>query len=177
LLILLLLVLLTSGCKDTASPKVIKIGLIAPFEGPSRPLGYDVLYAVKLRVKQWNEDEVSCHLDKRWDGLFVLNDINEGVDHLFETEVKKAFLRGLAMKWFKNYKDEETNTITWRFEFQLEGEKYKQDLVLQNGKPAGATFYHLYEALFHPSSQPSPAFFFWSALSMDTDPSSQAGDG
>jgi len=56
LLILLLLVLLASGCKDTASPKVIKIGLIAPFEGPSRPLGYDVLYAVKLRVKQWNED-------------------------------------------------------------------------------------------------------------------------
>lgn len=55
MLTLLLLVLLASSCKDTASPKVIKIGLIAPFEGPSRPLGYDVLYAVKLRVRQWNE--------------------------------------------------------------------------------------------------------------------------
>ena len=53
--LLLLLALLTSSCKGAASPKVVKIGLIAPFEGPSRPLGYDVLNAVKLRLKQWNE--------------------------------------------------------------------------------------------------------------------------
>jgi branched-chain amino acid transport system substrate-binding protein len=34
---------------------VIKIGLVAPFEGRYRALGYEVLYAVKLAVRQRNE--------------------------------------------------------------------------------------------------------------------------
>jgi len=33
---------------------VVKIGLIAPFEGLGRPLGYEVLYAVKLAVQECN---------------------------------------------------------------------------------------------------------------------------
>jgi branched-chain amino acid transport system substrate-binding protein len=34
---------------------VVKIGLVAPFEGLYRHLGYDVLYAVKLAVRECNE--------------------------------------------------------------------------------------------------------------------------
>jgi len=37
------------------APEVVKLGLIAPFEGPSRPLGYAVLQAVRLRLQRWNE--------------------------------------------------------------------------------------------------------------------------
>ena len=52
---IILLALALAGCKDVGSPEVVKIGLIAPFEGPSRPLGYDTLNGVKLRIDQWNE--------------------------------------------------------------------------------------------------------------------------
>lgn len=44
------------GCIDRYPPRVVKIGLIAPFEGPSRPYGYAVLHAVKLRLQAWNAD-------------------------------------------------------------------------------------------------------------------------
>ncbi len=54
---MLLLGLLLAGCKNVQSPEVVKIGLIAPFEGPSRPLGYDTLNAVKLRIDQWNDSD------------------------------------------------------------------------------------------------------------------------
>ena len=37
------------------APEVVKVGLIAPFEGPSRPLGYAVLQAVRLRLQRWNQ--------------------------------------------------------------------------------------------------------------------------
>lgn len=43
------------GCADLHPPRVVKIGLIAPFEGPSRPYGYAILAAVKLRLQAWNE--------------------------------------------------------------------------------------------------------------------------
>lgn len=43
------------GCADLRPPRVVKIGLIAPFEGPSRPYGYAILDAVKLRLRAWNE--------------------------------------------------------------------------------------------------------------------------
>lgn len=35
---------------------LVKIGLLAPFEGLHRPLGYDVLYAVKLAIRERNAD-------------------------------------------------------------------------------------------------------------------------
>lgn len=47
--------LAVGACTGRGAPRVVKIGLIAPFEGPSRPLGYGVLHAVRLRVQQWNE--------------------------------------------------------------------------------------------------------------------------
>ncbi len=41
------------GC--TVTKPIIKIGLVAPFEGLYRDVGYDVLYAVKLALREWNE--------------------------------------------------------------------------------------------------------------------------
>ncbi len=61
--------MMLAGCKDVRSPEVVKIGLIAPFEGPSRPLGYDVLNAVKLRINQWNESDATPKIE-----LVALND-------------------------------------------------------------------------------------------------------
>jgi branched-chain amino acid transport system substrate-binding protein len=52
----LLSVLLLSGCAlPRSTAPVLKIGLIAPFEGLGRPLGYEVLHGVKLAVWEWNE--------------------------------------------------------------------------------------------------------------------------
>ena len=48
-------VLLLGGCALPHSTQpVVKIGLIAPFEGLGRPVGYEVLYAVKLAVRERN---------------------------------------------------------------------------------------------------------------------------
>jgi branched-chain amino acid transport system substrate-binding protein len=38
---------------DSTAP-IVRIGLVAPFEGPDRPLGYQVLYAVKLAIRERN---------------------------------------------------------------------------------------------------------------------------
>jgi branched-chain amino acid transport system substrate-binding protein len=58
LTLLLLLAPLLTGC-DVRLPgstdPLIKIGLVAPFEGQFRIRGYEVLYAVRLAVRQWNE--------------------------------------------------------------------------------------------------------------------------
>lgn len=43
---------MAAGC---GAPRVVKIGLVAPFEGPSRPFGYSALYAVRLRLQEWNQ--------------------------------------------------------------------------------------------------------------------------
>ncbi|MFQ6001389.1 MAG: branched-chain amino acid ABC transporter substrate-binding protein [Anaerolineae bacterium] len=40
------------GC--TVTKPVVKIGLVAPFEGVYRDVGYDALYAVKLALREWN---------------------------------------------------------------------------------------------------------------------------
>jgi ABC-type branched-subunit amino acid transport system substrate-binding protein len=49
----LFLLLLLTGCAS-ASP-VVKIGLVAPFEGENRAVGYDVIYAARLAVREINE--------------------------------------------------------------------------------------------------------------------------
>jgi len=41
------------GC--TVTKPIIKIGLVAPFEGLYRDGGHDALYAVKLALREWNE--------------------------------------------------------------------------------------------------------------------------
>ena len=67
-MILLVAVLLT-GCRAGDVPPVFKIALIAPFEGPSRPLGYNVLAAAHLRIQAWNESGETPRLE-----LVALND-------------------------------------------------------------------------------------------------------
>jgi branched-chain amino acid transport system substrate-binding protein len=49
--------LVLSACTGTGldgAPPTIKIGLVAPFEGLHRPLGYEALFAVKLALQEWN---------------------------------------------------------------------------------------------------------------------------
>lgn len=48
----ILLVSFTSGCRVV--PPVVKIGLVAPFEGRNRAVGYDVIYAARLAVHEIN---------------------------------------------------------------------------------------------------------------------------
>jgi len=61
--------LLLSTCGG--APPTLKIGLIAPFEGTDRALGYEALFAVKLAVQQYNE----THQPKI--ELVALNDFND----------------------------------------------------------------------------------------------------
>ena len=49
------LLLAVGGCTIPGSIKpIVKVGLVAPFEGLYRPLGYEVLYAVKLAIRERN---------------------------------------------------------------------------------------------------------------------------
>jgi len=50
---LLVVALLVPACVPVARP-VIKIGLVAPFEGRYRDVGYEVIYAVRLAVREAN---------------------------------------------------------------------------------------------------------------------------
>ena len=50
---LVVALLLMPGCVPVTQP-VIKIGLVAPFEGRYRDVGYEVIYAVRLAVREAN---------------------------------------------------------------------------------------------------------------------------
>lgn len=52
-LISIFFLLFLTGCASV-SP-VVKIGLVAPFEGEYRAVGYDVIYAARLAVREINE--------------------------------------------------------------------------------------------------------------------------
>jgi branched-chain amino acid transport system substrate-binding protein len=54
LLAVMFLLLACPGVGIGGAPATIKIGLVAPFEGLHRPLGYEVLFAVKLAVQERN---------------------------------------------------------------------------------------------------------------------------
>lgn len=49
---LLLVLLLLSACRP--DPPLVKIGLVAPFEGRHRDVGYDAIYAARLAVRELN---------------------------------------------------------------------------------------------------------------------------
>jgi ABC-type branched-subunit amino acid transport system substrate-binding protein len=51
--LLLILILWLTSCVPVARP-MIKIGLVAPFEGRYRDVGYEVIYAVRLAVREAN---------------------------------------------------------------------------------------------------------------------------
>jgi ABC-type branched-subunit amino acid transport system substrate-binding protein len=67
--------LLASCC--TGLPPTVKIGLSAPFEGRDRDLGYEVLHAVRLAVRQRNE---AGGAGGALVELVALNDFNEGAE-------------------------------------------------------------------------------------------------
>ncbi len=52
LLLLILCVVLLAACASTQP--VIKIGLVAPFEGRYRPVGYEAIYAARLAIREIN---------------------------------------------------------------------------------------------------------------------------
>lgn len=49
----ILLAILLAGCQDVTP--VAKIGLVAPFEGRQRDVGYDAVYAARLAVREIND--------------------------------------------------------------------------------------------------------------------------
>ena len=51
--VVVLMLILMVGCART--PQVLKIGLVAPFEGQERDLGYDGIYAARLAVRAFNQ--------------------------------------------------------------------------------------------------------------------------
>ena len=50
---LILLLILFAGCASV--DPVVKVGLVAPFEGQNRAIGYDVIYSARLAVREINE--------------------------------------------------------------------------------------------------------------------------
>ncbi len=47
------LVVFLSACAASTQP-VVKIGLVAPFEGRYRPIGYEAIYAARLAIREIN---------------------------------------------------------------------------------------------------------------------------
>lgn len=47
------LMVTTTACQQT--PPVLKIALVAPFEGSERAIGYDAIYAARLAVREINQ--------------------------------------------------------------------------------------------------------------------------
>jgi hypothetical protein len=52
-LILFAVIAVSSTACQSVAP-VVKVGLVAPFEGRHRPVGYDVLYSARLAVRELN---------------------------------------------------------------------------------------------------------------------------
>src|SRR5262245_50099283 len=50
-----------TGCIQT-TPKVVKIGLVAPFDGRYREIGVDVIPAARLAIREWAEQNPNRHI-------------------------------------------------------------------------------------------------------------------
>jgi hypothetical protein len=78
-IILAVCLVLLASCRFPGSVEpTVKIGLVAPFEGRYRDLGYEVLYAVRLAVRQRNATggiAGSCLVE-----LVALNDFDEAAE-------------------------------------------------------------------------------------------------
>jgi ABC-type branched-subunit amino acid transport system substrate-binding protein len=61
----------------TYTPPTFKIGLIAPFEGHDRALGYEALFATKLALQEWNS---AGGINGYQIELVALNDSNDPVE-------------------------------------------------------------------------------------------------
>jgi hypothetical protein len=82
-LVLVVCCSMLAACQFPGSVKpTVKIGLSAPFEGRYRDLGYEVLYSVRLAVRQRND---AGGLDERYLVEFVaLNDFNESEEAVLQ---------------------------------------------------------------------------------------------
>jgi branched-chain amino acid transport system substrate-binding protein len=77
LLIICLGLLFLPACapiKAAGAPPTLKIGLVAPFEGLYRPLGYETLFGVKLALQEYNQRD---GLNGYKIELVALNDFDE----------------------------------------------------------------------------------------------------
>ena len=75
--------LLLAACCAGSLPSTVKIGLSAPFEGSDRDLGYEVLHAVRLAVRQRNEaGGAGGYLVE----MVALNDFNEGPEAVVQAQ-------------------------------------------------------------------------------------------
>ncbi len=54
-----LLFLTLGSCTPLQAPEIVKIGLVAPFEGAYRAYGYDAIYAARMAVREINSSSVS----------------------------------------------------------------------------------------------------------------------
>ena len=54
-LVLFAVILTACAANPISTAPVVKIGLVAPFEGRQRDVGYDVIYAARLAVREWNQ--------------------------------------------------------------------------------------------------------------------------
>ena len=54
LIVLLISSFLLLGCDVRSVDPVVKIGLVAPFEGEQRQIGYDIIYSARLAVREVN---------------------------------------------------------------------------------------------------------------------------
>lgn len=71
-----LVALLSLSCAPTgghSAPPTLKIGLVAPFEGLHRPLGYEALFGVKLALQERNREGVAGYRVE----LVALNDFDD----------------------------------------------------------------------------------------------------
>jgi ABC-type branched-subunit amino acid transport system substrate-binding protein len=78
---------LASACGPIALTRpVTKIGLVAPFEGEQRPVGYEALYAVKLALREQNERDGAAG----WNVELVALDTSNHVDLAFRQALALA---------------------------------------------------------------------------------------
>jgi ABC-type branched-subunit amino acid transport system substrate-binding protein len=55
LAVLILPILTNCSAFPGSTAPVVRIGLVAPFEGRHREIGYDVIYAGRLAIREWND--------------------------------------------------------------------------------------------------------------------------
>jgi len=90
LIVSLIAIFVLTGCSATpgiGAPPTVKIGLVAPFEGLHRPLGYEALFAVKLALQERNR---AGGLKGYRVELVALNDFNDPAEARIQAQALVA---------------------------------------------------------------------------------------
>lgn len=72
LMLAMIFVLIASGCQR--APVIVKIGIVGPYEGRYRSIGYDVIYSARLAVREVNQAGGIGHYRL---GLVALDDFGD----------------------------------------------------------------------------------------------------